>query len=426
MAPENPSIHSTTPPRAITLATVAGFAGATAAAAGLVTGLGSAGLATYFARKILIPPKAPTEDVQVLSLGYSTTDVQGQTPTTIRLEATEKTLAKGTYGFYFSGGAGFAVLGDVLSYSPDDKSVVRPIESIERGDITGIKRGRISGVVATDPGMAGYRYRDIELNLPVGPAPAWLVHPEASLATEEPAHQDGTGAAPSTTWAIMVHGMGATRAETLRALETTQALGLTSLHMSYRNDREAPSSEDGRYGLGFTEWHDVDVAIDYALAHGAQDVVLFGWSMGGAISLQTVDQARNRHAIKALVLDGPAIDWIELIQYHTHINKLPLTIGQLGLKIMSHPALTAVTGLKEPIKFDRLSWPTRANDLTCPTLIIHSVDDLYVPYQPSEALARLSPHVDFVPFHGAPHTREWNVDPELWATTVTTWLQPKL
>lgn len=423
MAQEN---HTPSTARTLTLATVAGVAGAAGATLAIAGALGTAGLATHLARKIVVPPKAPAEDVRVHALGYSTAQVHtGQQPTSLRLDATDGALAPGRYGFSFSGGAGFALLGEVTSYQPADGTVVRSVEQVYTGDMTGIKRGRMSGVVATDPAMAGYTYKDVELNLPVGPAPAWLVHPDATL---NPSKDRGASAStpathqPNSTWAIMVHGMGATRAETLRALESTQALGLTSLHMSYRNDREAPASEDGRYGLGFTEWQDVEVAIDYALAHGARDVVLFGWSMGGSICMQTADLARNRRAIRALVLDGPALDWLELIRYHTHLNKIPLRIGQLGVQMITHPALTAFTGLKEPISLDQISWIHRVTDITLPTLILHSVDDTYVPHGPSAALAEASPLVDFVPFHKAPHTREWNVDPQLWYSTVTTWL----
>ncbi|MGV3016984.1 alpha/beta hydrolase family protein [Rothia sp. 88186D007BW] len=414
--------------RTLTLATVAGAAGAAGATLACTAALGAAGVATHFARKVVVPPKAPVEDVRVHSLGYKSADIdQDQQPTSIRIDATDYTLAPGHYGFYFSGGAGFALLGELTSYLPGDKTVVRSIEKIYRGDITDIKRGRLTGVVATGPAMAGYQAEDIELSLPVGPAPAWVIHPAARLNEEssEEKSEENQGTQPSETWAIMVHGMGATRAETLRALHATQALGLTSLHMSYRNDREAPASEDGRYGLGFTEWRDVEIAIDYALTHGARSVVLFGWSMGGSICMQTADLARNRWAIEALVLDGPALDWLELIQYHTHLNKIPLRIGQLGVQMITHPALSTLTGLKEPISLQQISWPHRADDITVPTLIMHSVDDTYVPHQPSQALAELSALVDFVPFDKAPHTREWNVDPQRWFETVTNWLSSR-
>lgn len=408
----------------LTLATAAGMTGAASATLAIAGALGAAGVATHFARKIVVPPKAPYEDVRVHSVGYSNADsIEDQQLNSICLDATERTRAQGNYGFYFAGGAGFALLGEVISYMPADQTVVRAIKKVYRGDITTARRGRLTGVVATDPHMAGYIHQDIELNLPVGPAPAWVVHPGAShTENTQGTHQ----LAPSHTWAIMVHGMGATRAETLRALKVTQALGLTSLHVSYRNDREAPASEDGRYGLGFTEWRDVEVAISYALSHGAKDVVLFGWSMGGSICMQAADLASNRRSIRALVLDGPALDWLELIRYHTQINKLPLLIGKLGVHMISHPALTGFTGLHEPIRLDRISWPNRARDIVVPTLILHSLDDTYVPYQPSEQLAKASALVDFVPFTGAPHTREWNVDPDLWEGTVESWLGEKL
>ncbi|WP_457826784.1 alpha/beta hydrolase family protein, partial [Staphylococcus aureus] len=64
-------------------------------------------------------------------------------------------------------------------------------------------------------------------------------------------------------------------------------LGITSLLVSYRNDGEAPRSRTGTYALGATEWRDVDAAIGYARRQGARRVLLMGWSMGGAIVLQT-------------------------------------------------------------------------------------------------------------------------------------------
>lgn len=403
------------------LADYAWTAGATTASSLLLAGVGLAGVANHLARKMLVPAKEPSENVRILSLGYaSPTPGPQEQPTYITLEADEKTLAPGRYGFFFAGGAGFARLGQVSSYSPQEGSVTRPVEEVLYGDLSEAVRGRVSGVIAPTPQLAGYRAKDIELDLPVGPAPAWLIHPGASLDLPD------NPAEPSETWAIMVHGMGATRDETLRALEATQQLGLTSLHMSYRNDRQAPDSSDRRYGLGYTEWRDVQVAIDYALAHGARQVVLFGWSMGGSICMQTADLARNRQAIAALVLDGPALDWLGLIVHHSKLNKIPDYVSSLSTQMMTKPHLAPLLGLAQPISLAQISWPHRAKDIRKPILILHSLDDHFVPAAPSQKLAQLSHLVDFVPFHQAPHTREWNVDPQGWTQAVTSWLSRQL
>ncbi len=396
-------------------ALIGGAAGVTVSAGVL----GATGVAAYLARQLVVPPKRPVENLKILALGYDTLEpTPEQNPRSIRLPITDTTRAPGTYGFYFDDSKSFALIGKVLSFSPSDESVTREVSAGVSGDLNSASRGRISGVVAPTPAHAGYRASEISLDLAVGSAPAWLIHPGA--------HQKAKTEQASSTWAIMVHGRGATRAETLRALESTQALGMTSLHISYRNDREAPASDDGRYGLGFTEWEDVDTAIEYALQHGAQDVVLFGWSMGGSISLQAMDQAKNKKAIKALVLDGPAVDWLHLIQYHSQLNRIPLFLGELGVSMISKPLLTIFTGLKKPIDLARLSWTRRPQDIRVPTLIVHSLDDAFVPAASSQELAEKSNLVDFVAFKHASHTREWNVDSAAWRKSVTSWLAEKL
>ncbi|MBM7050685.1 S9 family peptidase [Rothia sp. ZJ1223] len=391
--------------------------------AGIATtaALGSTALATYFARQIVVPPKRPVENLKILGVGYShATPSEGEQPNSVRLPATCQTQIPGTYGLYFNAGTSFAVIGEIIAHSPLESSVLREVMSVHNGDLAQATRGRWSGVVAPTPELAGYKSEEIFLELPVGSAPAWLVRPNASTEASAPS------APASKTWAIMVHGMGAKRTETLRALRTTQALGMISLHMSYRNDREAPPSDDGRYGLGFTEWEDVETAIDYALEHGAHDVVLFGWSMGGAISLQTADRARNKQHIRALILNGPAVDWLSLIEYHSNLNKLPLRIGELGVRMISKPRWSSFTGLKAPIELERLSWTRRAKDLRVPTLIMHSVKDDFVPVAPAIELARRSPHVDLVTFPEGSHTKEWNVNPERWHRAVMQWLEPRM
>ena len=388
---------------------------------GLVAGTALAGLglgvvtgtAGYFARLMVTPPKVGSaEDLPVRGLGFPTPSPgEHEQPTTITLPATTETRAPGRYVVFFQADRGQAQIGEVLSYSPGTDTVTRRVEKVISGSLSEAVRVRWSGAIFADPREAGYPYEEVTLTLPVGDAPAWVV-PALSPHTE--------------TWAVMVHGRGAARQETLRALAATQELGMSSIHLSYRNDREAPSSADGRYGLGFTEWEDVDVAIRWALDHGARDVVLFGWSMGGAIVLQSTVKSRYRHLIRALVLDGPVVDWFELIRHHTHIYRMPLRIGQLVATLLAEPKAKLMTGLVDPIMLPDLDWLTRSDELNLPVLILHSLDDDFVPAAPSQKLAEKNPWVSFVPFTKAQHTKEWNVDPERWTGTVIRWLRPRL
>lgn len=226
----------------------------------------------------------------------------------------------------------------------------------------------------------------------------------------------------------MVHGRGTKRTEGIRAVSTARSLGMTSLMISYRNDGDAPAAQDGRYGLGTTEWQDVEAAVAYALEQGATEVVLFGWSMGGAVCLQLVDRSElAASAVAAMVLDGPVINWIDVLAHQAKANRLPEASGRLGQWLMSNKAGRWATGLAAPLDLKAMNWVARAEQLRVPTLILHSEDDDFVPLGPSVELAAKAPQlVSFVRFRQARHTREWNVDPEKWHRAVSIWLSAVL
>ena len=127
----------------------------------------------------------------------------------------------------------------------------------------------------------------------------------------------------------MVHGRGANRREGLRALPVAHELGLTSLLVSYRNDGLAPDAIDGRYGLGSTEWRDVEAAIDYAVAT-APRTSSSGWSMGGAVCLQVAELTAHRTRLQALVLDGPVVNWMDVLTHQARVNRIPELAGRFG------------------------------------------------------------------------------------------------
>ncbi|MHA7278568.1 alpha/beta hydrolase family protein [Arthrobacter sp. MDT2-2] len=378
--------------------------GAGAALASSAAGAVS-GLAVYFARQIVTPARTRDENLDILAV------VGPAGKQTVILPANDDTTVEGTYSLHFARGTGHARIGAIRSYVPREGTVERVVEKVYVGDLASATRGWWGGAVYPSPAAMGFADEEVLIPVEGGSAPAWLVRAEA----------------PARTWAIMVHGRGASRAEALRALGPARRLGLTSLVLSYRNDGEAPSAPDGRYGLGMTEWHDVDAAIDFAVSHGARDVVLFGWSMGGAIVLQTADLSRHRQRISALVLDGPVINWIEVLAHHAELNRIPAPVGRLGQYLLASRRARRITGLAAPLDLKSMDWIARAEQLTLPTLVLHSEDDEFVPIGPSAELADRNPaFVTLERFHRARHTKEWNVDPERWEAVVERWLGGRL
>jgi pimeloyl-ACP methyl ester carboxylesterase len=383
-----------------------------AAAVGIGAGIGalvsvaSSGLAAYFARRIVVPEKAP-EELDILHIDGFPPNMR------IHLPADEDTTVPGAYGLYFNQGTGHAVIGDIVEYDPRSRTVSREILSVTRGDIRRAWRGRWTGIVYPDPLAAGVNYEDIEIVSDAGRLPAWL------LPTDHPEPQE--------TWAILIHGRASTRAEGLRAAPVLNVLGVPAIAMSYRNDAEVRVERTSRYGLGDTEWIDVDAAIDYALSQGAKNVVLFGWSMGGAIALQAASRGRNRRYVTSLVLDGPVVDWVNVLDGQARENLLPTPIAKLTLEMITQPWARPITGLETPLDLDRMDWVTRAAELDVPVLLIHSDDDDFVPSGPSHALASVRRDLVTMPAYSkAHHTKEWNIDPVRWEDDVANFLEAKV
>ncbi|EME36495.1 Secreted protein [Kocuria palustris PEL] len=419
----------------------------TVGAASLSFGVSSA-IAAYVARQVVVPPRYRSEDLSIHE--YSPVDRQAHPDALpgageVRLAATVETTVDGVYSLRFGGGEGHARIGEILSWSPAAGEVVREVQEVYSGDLSAASRGWWAGTVYPDPAAAGYRFHEVELPMEMGAAPCWVVpagqerdpqraaehsttarqyrrddaqHEAAHAAAEDPAAQQLPGP-----WAIMVHGRGAQRMEAIRALDTAQRMGLTSLLISYRNDREAPASPDGRYGLGFTEWKDVQLAISYAKLRGATRIVLFGWSMGGAICLQTADLSIYRADIAGMVLTGPVVDWFTLFTHHTASRHIPSAITTMAQSLITSPRGLWLTGLAAPLDLGSLDWITRADQLQTPTLILHSADDEFVPDTASKRLAELNDRVEMVGFERARHTKEWNVDPQRWESSVLSWAQ---
>ncbi len=376
------------------------------AAAAAVTGASTAVAAAATARHVVRAEDGERpDDVEVLAVGAGT----------VTLRADEVTTVPGRYGLWLNGGAGHARLGDVVDHDVQADTVTRTVLGVDRGQLRPGPARWNTYFYSGDPAAAlGLGFETVRLTSGGSVLPAWRVPPPPGTATGR--------------WAILVHGRGADREEGLRALPVLGRLGTTTLIVSYRNDVDAEPSDGSpvsrrHYHLGASEWIDVEAAILYARQAGASEVVLFGYSMGGAICLQLLDRSWTADQVQALVLDAPVIDWRNVLDHNARINHVPVRVGRLAQSMIAHDHARRLIGLEMPLPLDRMDWVERAAELGPPILLLHSDDDEFVPSGPSRRLAASRPDlVRLVSFRQARHTAEWNVDPEGWDTEVARFL----
>jgi len=347
------------------------------------------------ARRVVTPMRRPV-DTQILAV-----DTGAQT---IELERTADTELPGRYGLFTTGTYGYVKLGAVLGV--DATSVRRKLlTKIETG--ARVDRGAgFSGYYYSSPSELHLSWQNVLIGSPAGPCPAWFFP------------------AASSTWVIQVHGRGATRVECLRAVPVLHAAGFPNLVVSYRNDTEAPRSRAGAYALGTAEWRDVDAAIAYALRHGAERVILMGWSMGGAVSLQASVNSSYRDRIVGLILESPVVDWRTVLRFQARIAGVRAPLPELAMSALQRPLTARISGADDAISFDRLDMVARSGELTAPMLILHSADDGFVPIDSSLALQQARPDLVTMPeFSVARHTKIWNYDQPGWTAAITDWLE---
>lgn len=302
---------------------------------------------------------------------------------TVTLTRTGTVTRTGCYGLFWSGGS--AVVGEVLEVG---YATVR--RRLIAGDArVGVRAHLERSVWAGDPRRSlGLDFAEVMLPGALGPLPAWQV----------PADRD--------TWVLLVHGHGGDRQRCLRPLRAVHEAGLPALVISWRNDGSGPDSPDHLYHLGDTEWRDLDVAAEWALRHGARRLVLYGFSMGGAIIAAFLRRSAHADAVRALVLDAPVLDWQAVLEHDFRELRLPLPVTPLQLT-------TWLAELRIGVDLDELNLADHPQLLgERPTLLFQGLDDPVCPPGISRDLAGGLPgRVALVEVPSAGHEESWNVDP---------------
>jgi len=202
---------------------------------------------------------------------------------------------------------------------------------------------------------------------------------------------------------VLVHGLGGSRADTLAVMPALHALGYPLLAVSYRNDYGAPASPDHRSHLGATEWRDVKSAVAYAKRNGAGGVILYGYSLGGAMALVADRDPATRREVRAIVLDSPILNWRATLDYAARRYDIPGLLAAIGEQFIAWRA-----GL-DYAQFDQLRY---VESLTVPVLLIQGDADTVVPPDLAARFATTRPRlITYLHIDGADHVSGIDVDP---------------
>jgi pimeloyl-ACP methyl ester carboxylesterase len=325
--------------------------------------------------------------------------VHSTAPGRIALTRSLASLRPGTYGL--TGKDSHAVVGDVRDAVPHPvDSVVRRLEGVTYGTLApGVRVRFTPQVYLGNPRDAlGLDYEDVYVPGELGPLPAWFV----------PGLRD--------TWVITVHGLGTSREHPMVVMRFLHEQRFPVLDLAYRGDPGAPRPAEGISQLGHTEWRDLDAAIGYAVRHGAESVVLYGWSTGAAMALDAAAQSALRDRISGLLLDSPVLDWQATVRALAAAAGAPPFLLPLVVR-----AVQGRTGLSP----GHIAQAADPEWLSVPTLIIHGPSDAVAPWEASRALAGRHPdRVTFQVVENAPHAAMWNADPEAYEETLRRFLTP--
>lgn len=174
-----------------------------------------------------------------------------------------------------------------------------------------------------------------------------------------------------------------------------------------------------RHGFGVRETDEAVAWLRFAADHGAEHVVLLGWSFGGYLWLRALDELRGASGVTvpAVVLTGPLVDWVPTIAHGVGGGRLGRALGRAVVTVLAVPGLARLAGQPGALRVR----PPRTTGHAMPLLVVHSDADRTVPLTTSRALVDAwSGPARLRVVTGARHGAERDIDPNGWLDAVST------
>lgn len=331
------------------------------------------------ARRLVAPPASRSFPLRV----------RASSPGSVTMDATPTTTQPGRWGLFLRDGGHARLIGDPVVHSARVTWRLDAGSDVPRAGSC----ASWTGIVDPDPPPGAVEER-------FAGGPAWLVGADLP-------------GAPPRTWAVHLHGLGSTRAGTLRGVEAATDAGLPSVVPSYRNTLEGVRVGAGRSHLGALETADVIDVLAALVAEGAERFVLFGWSLGAQMCLRLAADPVWGRRVDRVVLDSPVLDWRAALAANVARAGLPRGAARLAEPWLERRRRARVLGLQAPLDLDGGDWIARAREIRQPVLIHHGSGDTSVPIGGSSAFVAAAPDARLRPSQGG-HTTGWNRDAEAW------------
>lgn len=360
------------------------------------------GVGWYFSNQILVArPYTFNPLFEIVAADETTVTLPPPPEDVESAEARANTLKTGRYGFLYD--TGYGRLGDVSS-GANGGNVVRGFEHLG-GELpaAGVGARLDNYYYYLDPQQAhGLPFRDLTIFGFAGPLRAWWIDNSGDVAV------------------LMLHGRTGNLEETLRPMPTLVELGYPVMSLAYRNHDESVRSPDGFYHYGATEYEDVLAGFSVLRQLGYDRVVLYGYSMGGAVALETLEALRAEPTdteVVGLILDSPMLDARAAIIQGARRQNVPFpeTLGNFALWVAS---------LRADIDWDGLDQVVTAPQLDVPVLLIQGRADIVTLVSAADRFAeRVTAPLRYEDPAGVRHAEAWNQNPEVYDSWLSEFLE---